>query len=593
MSYKAPVRDMMFVLESVAELPQLAATETYGHADAEMVECLLGEAGRFFSEVVAPTNVEGDTHGSVAKDGEVVTPPSFKSAYDQFVAAGWGALQFPEEFGGGGFPLAVGTAVKEMITSANMAFSLAPLLTTGAVVDLLEHGDDQLQQTYLPKMVAGEWTATMNLSEPQAGSDVGALTTKAVPAEDGTYLVKGTKIWITWGDHDLTDNICHLVLARLPDAPEGTRGISLFLVPKYVVNQDGSLGERNAVTVVSTEEKLGIHASPTCVMEFDDAVGYLIGEPNKGMRQMFTMMNDARLGVGMQGLAISERAYQNAVTYALERRQGKAIGDQDLENNQSLIVHHPDVRRMLMTIRASNEAMRCLVYRNAAAIDLSHAAGDAEVRAAEQKMADLLTPLTKAWCTDVGVELTSIALQVFGGMGYVEEAGASQHLRDARIAPIYEGTNGIQALDLVGRKLPIDEGAFVKSVVDEMRALAAELDDDVYGGAGEQLTRAIDTLQQGLDYVYSNYGNLNDVFGGASPLLRIFATTMAGYLLCKSAVAAKARIDAGDDDAFYADKLATTRFYVRNILPTVHGLLDAATAGAEDLFAIQPQRLSV
>ncbi|MGI9017283.1 MAG: acyl-CoA dehydrogenase [Euzebya sp.] len=591
MTYRAPVKDMMFVLEHVAGLDDIHAMQDFAHADPELVEGLLSECRRFCTEVMAPTNVDGDTQHTVLRDGEVVTPDSFKGAYKSYVQSGWGALQFPEEFGGGNFPLAVATAAKEMFTAANMAFSLAPMLTTGAVVDLLAHGDDYLQQTFLPKMVTGEWTGTMNLSEPQAGSDVGALRTNAEPNSDGTYAVTGTKIWITWGEHDLTENICHLVLARLPDAPAGTSGISLFLVPKHLVNDDGSLGQRNAVQVVSIEGKLGIHASPTCVMEYDHAVGYLIGEPNKGMRQMFTMMNDARLGVGVQGLAIADRAYQDAVDYAIERRQGKAPEDEDLSAGQSRIVSHPDVRRMLLTMRSQIEAMRALTYRNAAAIDFAHHSPDLDKAEYERKLADLLTPLSKAWSTDLGVELTSIAIQVFGGMGYVEETGVARHFRDSRIAPIYEGTNGIQAMDLLGRKLPMDGGAFVKGFIGHMRELSASLMDEAFGTMGSQLSRSLDTLEEAVTWLTANRTDFAATFGGATPFLRMFATTVAGYLTAVGAIAAKDKIDEGEDDPFYADKLTTARFYCGNILPTVHGLLDAVTAGAEDLYAIDADRL--
>ncbi len=592
MNYRAPIRDIQFALDHVATLEELNGLEEFAHADPELVQGLLEEAGRFCNEVIAPTNPDGDAEGSVVKEeGEgVVTPDSFKPAYTKYVESGWGALQFPEAFGGGNFPLTVATAFKEMLTSANMAFSLAPLLTTGAVIDLLEHGDDYLQQTYIPKMVSGEWAGTMNLSEPQAGSDVGALTTRAVPNDDGTYEITGTKIWITYGDHDMTDNIIHLVLARLPDAPPGTKGISLFVVPKYLVEDDGSIGAKNDVNVVSTEHKLGIHASPTCVMEYDGATGYLIGQPNKGMRQMFTMMNDARLGVGVQGLSIAERAYQQAVQYANERRQGKAPGDTDLEDGQSLIVKHPDVRRMLLTMKASIEALRALAVRNASAIDFSHHHADDDRREAERKLADLLTPLTKAWGTDLGVELTSTAIQVYGGMGYVEETGVAQHFRDARIAPIYEGTNGIQAMDLVGRKLPYDGGAFVKGQLAEIGELAASLEDERFGAFGEHLASANDALREATEWIFANREDFRASFGGATPYLRMFATVMAGKLLAEGLQHAAA---SGDVEADYLDdRFAIGRFYAENILPTVHGLLGPATAGAESLFAIDDDRLA-
>ncbi len=595
-TYTAPLRDIRFVLEHIAGLPELAELDDFSHADADMVAGLLEEAGRFCSSAVAPTNQEGDQQGCVVENGGVTTPESFKKVYSQYVEAGWGALTFPPEFGGGGFPLAVGTAFKEMLTSANMAFSLAPLLTTGAIVDLLEHGSDELQQTYLPKLITGQWAGTMNLSEPQAGSDVGALTTKAIPQDDGTYRITGTKIWITYGEQDMSENIIHLVLARLPDAPAGTKGISLFIVPKFLVDEDGSPGERNDVHVVSIEEKLGIHASPTCVMAYgensDGAVGYLIGEPNKGMRQMFTMMNDARLGVGVQGLSIAERAYQQAVGYALERRQGKAPGDDDLQGGQSLIVKHPDIRRMLMTMRAYIEAMRALTYRNAAAIDKAHHHTDDDIREHERKMADLLTPMSKGWSTDLGVELTSLAIQVYGGMGYVEETGVAQHFRDSRIAPIYEGTNGIQAIDLVGRKLPYDGGAFVKGVVADMREDAAALDGEL-APLGTALGEGIDVLEEALGWLFEQREEFQNTLAAATPFLRLMSTVVGGWLLAKGAAAAQAAIDGGDDDLFLRDKIVTARFYMTQLLPQVKGLLGAVTSEADDLFAIDAKRLSV
>jgi alkylation response protein AidB-like acyl-CoA dehydrogenase len=596
-TYNAPLRDIRFVLEHVGELPQLAQLDAFAHADPDMVSGLLEEAGRFCSQAVAPTNQEGDQQGCVVENGGVSTPESFKKVYQQYVEAGWGALTFPSEFGGGDFPHVVGTAFKEMLTSANMAFSLAPLLTTGAIVDLLEHGSDELRQTFLPNLITGHWAGTMNLSEPQAGSDVGALTTRAVPQDDGTYRVTGTKIWITFGEQDMSENIVHLVLARLPDAPAGTKGISLFIVPKFLVNDDGSLGERNDVHVVSIEEKLGIHGSPTCVMAYgensDGAVGYLIGEPNKGMRQMFTMMNDARLGVGVEGLSIAERAYQQAVAYALERRQGKAPGDDDLKDGQSLIVKHPDVRRMLMTMRAYIEAMRALTYRNAAALDYAHAHPDAAVREREQKLADLLTPMSKAWCTDLGVELTSTAIQVHGGMGYVEETGVAQHFRDSRIAPIYEGTNGIQAIDLVGRKLPYDGGAFVKSVVAQMRDDVASLDGDDLASIRSHLGEGIDVLEHAMDWLFQHREQFDDTLAAASPFLRLMATVVGGWLLANQAKAAKAAQDGGDPDPFLGDKIVVARFYAEQLLPQVKGLLGAVTSEADDLFAIDASRLAV
>jgi 3-(methylthio)propanoyl-CoA dehydrogenase len=527
----------------------------------------------------------------------VVTPASFKTAYRQYVESGWGAVQHPAAFGGGAFPLTVANAVKEMMTSANMAFSLGPLLTTGAVYLLSHHASEEQQHTYLPRMVSGEWAGTMNLTEPQAGSDVGAVTTRAVPAEDGTYRITGQKIYITYGEHDLTEQIVHLVLARLPDAPPGTKGISLFLVPKFLVEDDGSLGARNDVRVVSAEHKLGIHGSPTCVMAFGEggegAVGELVGEPNEGMRGMFTMMNDARLGVGLQGVAIAERAYQQSLAYAQERRQGR--GPASAPGEQAPIVDHADVRRMLLTQKASIEAMRAVCYANAHALDLAGHADDPVVREQQTKLADLLTPLSKSWSTDLGVELTSLALQIHGGMGYVEETGAAQHYRDARIAPIYEGTNGIQALDLVGRKLPYDGGAFVKGYLADLRTgldgLPAEL-----AAIADGVRAGLDALEEATDWIAAHRENPLDVFAGASPYLRVFATVVGGALLARGAAAAQRRLDAGElggyDADFLAAKVTSARFFATQLLPAALGLLPSVTAGADDLYAWDPAAIA-
>src|SRR5829696_4211037 len=412
--YSAPLDDMRFVLENVVDLAGLAALPGYEHADPETVFGVLEESGRFFAQVFGPLNRVGDTqHSRRNGDGSVTTPEGFARAYQRYVDAGWAGVPFPPEYGGGGFPWLVAIAMQEMLTSANMAFSLCPLLTQGAIDMLLHYGSEEQRETYLPKMVTGEWSGTMNLTEPQAGSDVGALTTKAVPVDDGSWRITGQKIFITYGEHDLADNIVHLVLARVPDAPPGTRGISCFIVPKFLVNDDGSLGARNAVECVSIEHKMGINASPTCVMAYDGAVGHLIGEPNQGMRYMFTMMNNARLSVGLEGLAVGHRAYQQAVAYANERRQGKAPG----AAADAPIVEHADVRRMLLTMKAHLEALRGIAFLNGEGIDLSRAGVDEAVRAAGQERADILTPITKGWGTDVGVALTSLAVQVHGGMG--------------------------------------------------------------------------------------------------------------------------------------------------------------------------------
>jgi 3-(methylthio)propanoyl-CoA dehydrogenase len=596
-TYRAPLRDIRFVLEHVTPLAELTALEDFSHADPELVTGLLEEAGRFAAEAIAPTNRDGDLEGSRLEDGGVVTPASFKAAYRQYVEAGWGAVQHPAEFGGGAFPLTVANAVKEMLTSANMAFSLGPLLTTGAVYLLSHHASDEQQQTYLPRMVSGEWAGTMNLTEPQAGSDVGAVTTRAVDAGDGTYRITGQKIYITYGDHDLTDQIIHLVLARLPDAPPGTKGISLFIVPKYLVEDDGSLGERNDVEVVSLEHKLGIHASPTCVMAYGErgegAIGYLVGAPNQGMRQMFTMMNDARLGVGLQGVAVAERAYQQSLAYAQERRQGR--GPTSAPGEQAPIIDHADVRRMLVTQKASIEAARALCYANAHALDQAEHASDPVVREQQQKLADLLTPLSKAWATDLGVELTSLALQIHGGMGYVEETGVAQHVRDARIAPIYEGTNGIQAIDLVGRKLPYDGGAFVKGFLADVRASADGLPEGLAIVAAA-LRDAVDQLEQTTDWIFSRRESPVDVFAGATPYLRVFATVVGAWLLATGAAAAQRRLDDGElggyDEGFLRAKVTTARFFAQQLLPAALGLLPSVTAGADDLYAYEVATLA-
>ncbi len=594
-TYTPPLRDIRFVLEHVTPLGELTATEAFTHADPELVTGLLEEAGRFAATAIAPTNRVGDAEGASLVDGEVQTSEAFRTAYRKYVDAGWGALQHPTDHGGGGFPLTVANVVKEFLTSANMAFSLGPLLTTGAVYLLQHHGSPEQLAAYVPKLVSGEWTGTMNLTEPQAGSDVGAVTTKALPQPDGTYRLVGQKIFITYGDHDLTENIVHLVLARLPDAPPGTKGVSLFIVPKYLVNEDGSLGARNDVEPTSLEHKLGIHASPTCVMAFGErgegAIGELVGEPHQGMRQMFTMMNDARLGVGIQGLAISERAYQQALAYARERRQGR--GPNTPVGEQAPIIEHADIRRMLLTMKAHIEAVRGLCSWNAHALDLAHASEDEATRGEQQKLADLLTPLSKSWGTDVGVEMTSLAVQVHGGMGYIEETGVAQHYRDARIAPIYEGTNGIQALDLVGRKLAMDDGAFVDRFLaglrDEVEGLPATL-EAMSTPLGEGLT----AVERATAWLGEHRGSPDDVAAAATPYLRAFATVVGGVLLARGAAAAQRLLEDGGssaDERFLEARVTTARFFATQVVPSVSGLVAAATAGASDLRALDADQL--
>ena len=614
--YSAPVDDMLFVLEHVAELDGLAAHERFAHADLETASALLDEAGRFMSAEVAPLNVPGDQQGLDFDDGVITHPDGFADAYTKFVEAGWNGMAFDDDFGGGGMPWCVGLAVQEMLTAASMAFSLCPLLTQGAIDAITHHADETLQQTFLPKMISGEWSGTMNLTEPHAGSDVGALTSRAVPQPDGSYRITGTKIFITYGEHELADNIIHLVLARTPEGPAGTRGISLFLVPKYLVNPDGSLGRRNDLRAVSTEHKIGIHASPTCVMSYGDeggAVGYLVGPEHGGMRAMFTMMNNARLSVGLQGLSLTDRAYQQAREYAVNRKQGRAIGAELPPGESSPIVDHADVRRMLLTMRANAEAMRCVMYLNAAAIDRALVATDPDEQQRADELTAILTPISKGWGTDLGVEMTSLGVQVHGGMGYVEETGAAQHWRDSRIAPIYEGTNGIQAADLAFRKLPLGGGEAMARLIGDMGATAGALaasDDADLAAIGAALNDGVAALGEAAMWLGGQLSAApNDVAAGSSPFLRLAGVVVGGWLMGRSAQAAadllaaqgltvtQARHDAAavsDSSAspqFLADKIATARFYADQILPSARGLVPAVTGGAELFYAIPADRL--
>jgi alkylation response protein AidB-like acyl-CoA dehydrogenase len=591
--YTAPLRDMRFVLEHLVDLESVASLPGFEHVDADSVYSVLEENARFMEDLVAPLNRVGDVQGSVRnEDGSVTTPEGFKEAYKAYVDAGWNGVGFPAEYGGGGFPWLVGVAMQEILTSANMAFSMCPLLNQGAVDMLLHHASEEHKETYLPKMITGEWTGTMNLTEPQAGSDVGALATKAVPQDDGTYRVTGTKIFISFGEHDMSENIIHLVLARTPSAPPGTKGISCFIVPKLLVGDDGSLGARNDVTCVSIEHKMGIKASPTCVLSYGDAgegaVGYLIGEENAGMRYMFTMMNNARLSVGLEGLALAERAFQMAVTYAKERKQGRSPGAPAGE--QSTIVDHPDVRRMLLTQKASIEALRGIIYANAAAIDRAARHPDEVTRAGCDELADLLTPVSKGWGTDLGVELTSLALQVFGGMGYIEETGVAQHFRDARIAPIYEGTNGIQAMDLVGRKLPMRAGGAVADYLGYIDATVADLSTagDDLASIRQNLTDGLAALRTATDWILANGpASPLDALAGATPYLRLFSVVTGGWVMAQQALKATALLadaNAGDK-AFYEGKVLSARFFCEQLLPEALGLVPAVTATNRDLAA--------
>jgi alkylation response protein AidB-like acyl-CoA dehydrogenase len=560
MTYKAPVAEQRFVLDTVADIAGLQRLPPFAEATPDLVDAILVEAGRLAADVVAPLNRIGDVVGAKLDNGVVTLPEGFQDAFRQYVAGGWIGLGADPAHGGQGLPFVLAAAVQEQLTSANMALSLCPMLTLGAIEALQAHASDAQKSLYLDRLVSGEWTGTMNLTEPQAGSDVGALRTAAVPAADGSWRIKGQKIYITWGEHDLTPNIVHLVLARTPGAPKGTKGISLFIVPKILPD-----GTRNDVRCVAIEHKLGIHASPTCTMSFGDndaCVGFMVGDENAGMRAMFTMMNHARINVGLQGVAIAERAYQAALAYAKERVQMRRI------------IEHADVRRMLMTMKATTQAIRAIAYLNAAAVDRAHAGV-----AGAEGLADLLTPITKAYATDMGVEMASLGVQLFGGMGFVEETGAAQHYRDARIAPIYEGTNGIQAMDLVARKLP--QGHW--------RALFADMRADI-GDAGP-LADALGALEQATAWLLAHPGE--DAAAGASPYLRMSGITLGGWLLLRQANAAKALIASGKGDpVLLSAKVATARFFIDQIAPQATALLPAATAGAAPIFALDEDQLS-
>jgi 3-(methylthio)propanoyl-CoA dehydrogenase len=566
MTYTPPIAEQRFVLETVTRIDELAATDRFAAASPDMVDAILEGAGSFAHGEWGPLNWVGDQHGAQWKDGAVMMPPGFKEAYKAYVEGGWGSLDGPENFGGQGLPFALATVVLEDLGTANMAFTLCPMLTVGAIEAIAQHGSDEQRDHYLPKLVTGEWTGTMNLTEPQAGSDVGALRTTATPQGDGSYLIKGTKIYITFGEHDLAENIIHLVLARTPGAPAGTKGISLFLVPK--VRPDGS---RNDVRCVSIEHKLGIHASPTCVLAFgdDDAcTGHLIGPEMGGIRAMFTMMNNARLNVGLQGVEVGERATQTAIAYAAQRIQSARAGGETTA--AVAIIEHPDVRRTLMRMKALTQAARALLYYAAGQVDRAHLG----VEGAKVRL-DILTPLAKSYGSDVGCEIASLGVQVHGGMGFVEETGAAQHYRDIRIAPIYEGTNGIQAADLVGRKLTGDGGAGLASLIADMRA---ETQD---GG----LIALIDLIEGAGAYMLE--GSIDDRLAGSTPFLTMVSVAVCGWLLER-----QMRIAAAHDSAFHKAKVAVAGYYLGHIVPEALGLAASARAGAAGLYALSAEEMA-
>jgi len=577
--YTAPLRDMQFVIEELIGLEEVAALPGFEDATSDTVNAILDEANKMARDVLSPINRGGDLEGSRLENGVVITPTGFKEAYKAYADGGWNSLQFDTEIGGQGLPMLVATPVFEMWDAANLAFMLCPVLTIAGVECLEKFGTEQQKKKWMPKLVSGEWTGTMVLTEPNAGSDVGALRTKAVP-EDGHYRISGQKIFTTWGEHDCTENIVHMVLARTSDAPPGTRGISLFIVPKFLVNDDGSLGQRNDLRAVSLEHKLGIHGSPTCVMQFgenDGAIGYLVGEECRGMEYMFSMMNSARLAVGREGVGIGERAYQQAADYARERVQGKDMSNPTL--SEVTIIHHPDVRRNLMTMRCLTEATRALGCYVAAKQDFARKHPDDGVRAAAQARVDLLVPVVKAWSTDCGIEIASLGVQIHGGAGFIEETGAAQHYRDSRITPIYEGTNGIQALDLVGRKILRDRGEELLKFIAEVRD--TEIEDP---NIADSMWSALDALSTATDWILADPGDdPRVVMAGATPFLRALGLVTGGWLMAKAAnIAGKG----AEDDKFYKAKRATARFFAANMLPQVAGYARAATAGAEEIMAL-------
>lgn len=592
MSYVAPVKDMLFCIKELAGIEAIAKLPGFEDAGFDTAQAVLEESANFNQGVVAPLNVEGDKNPSWWKDGKVTTTKGFKEAFKQFGEGGWQGLQHPTDFGGQGLPKTVAAACIEMLNSANLSFALCPLLTDGAIEALLTAGTPEQQTNFIPKMVSGEWTGTMNLTEPQAGSDLALVRTRAEPQPDGTYKVFGTKIFITYGDHDMAENIVHMVLARVVGAPEGVKGISLFLVPKLLVNADGSLGKRNDVQCVSIEHKLGIKASPTAVLQFGDhggAVGQLIGQENRGLEYMFIMMNAARYAVGLQGIGVAERSYQKAVQYAKDRVQSRPVDGSVAAS--APIIHHPDVKRMLMTMRALVEGCRAMSITAAAAHDAAHAHPDAEVRKQNQAFYEFMVPLVKGYSTEMSIEVTSLGVQVHGGMGFIEETGAAQYYRDARILPIYEGTTAIQANDLVGRKTARDGGRAVKAIARQVAATEAELfkrDSAAAQAMHRRLAAARAAFEQVVDFIATGAkGEPNAAYAGSVPYLMLAGNLMAGWQLARSLIVAESQLEKGEGDVpFLKAKVVTARFYAEHILSRVPGLRDAIVDGAESVTAL-------
>ncbi|QJR10809.1 3-methylmercaptopropionyl-CoA dehydrogenase [Usitatibacter rugosus] len=591
--YIAPIKDMQFVLKHVVGLDQVNTLPGHEEITEDVVDAILEEASKLAHEVLSPLNITGDKNPSKWKDGVVTTPPGFKDAYWQYVNSGWGNILSPAKYGGQELPHMIATPVEEMWGSANLAFKLCPMLTQGAIEAIAHVGPDALREKFLPNMISGKWTGTMNLTEPQAGSDLSLVRTKATPQSDGTFRLKGQKIFITYGEHDYTENIIHLVLARIDGAPEGVKGISLFVVPKFNVKPDGSLGDRNDVKCVSIEHKLGIHASPTAVMAYgekDGATGYLVGEANRGLEYMFIMMNAARLSVGLEGVAIAERAYQRALAWSRERLQGKPVGVKGATT--APIVQHPDVKRMLLTMKSITEASRALAYWTSAILDRAREHPDEEERRRSQAMVDFLIPIVKGWSTENGIDVASLGIQVHGGMGFIEETGAAQHLRDARITTIYEGTTGIQANDLVGRKIGREEGRTALVVLAEVDKVAAQLSgegDPTLKDIGMALATAAAKARETVQWISRNFAtNAPAVAAGSTYVLKLLGITFGGWMLARSAQIATKQLAAGEGDASYLKgKVLTARFFADHILSQVPALAIAATKGGESVLAVE------
>ncbi len=588
-TYAAPLRDMQFVIKELVGLADITAMPACAEVSEDLVDAVLAEAAKFAAGILDPLNRVGDKQAPKLVDSTVITSPGFSQAYRQFVEAGWNGLSGEPEYGGQNLPHVVSMPVAEMWNSANLAFSLCPMLTSGVLQAMKLKGSPAQKHRFLRKLTTGQWSGTMNLTEPQAGSDLSAVRTRAVPQGDH-YRLHGTKIFITWGEHDMAENIIHLVLARTPNAPEGVKGISLFIVPKFLVREDGSLGERNDVKCVSIEHKMGIHGSPTCVLQYGDgpgAVGFLVGEENRGLEYMFIMMNHARLGVGLEGVALAERAYQHALEYAKTRVQGRAIGQKS--GDRVTIIHHPDVKRMLMMMKAQTEAMRALAYTASAALDKAAHHPDDTERRKNQAVVDFLIPIVKGWCTEQGVEVASTGVQIHGGMGFIEETGAAQYLRDARITTIYEGTTGIQASDLVGRKVGFEKGATAFAIIEVMRKLDGKLavvkNGDV-AAARDHLRRAVDGLTTATQWVVDTFpANPQAVAAVSVPFLKLWGVVGGGWLMARAALLANSKL-AGADADFYRTKIATARFYAEHVLPQAAGLVRAVTGGSSSVLAL-------